>query len=180
MASDPGQSMIDNLPAKTGRSLNEWVAVLAGTGLEKHSELVNHLKQQHGISHGFANGIVLRYRDQRQPSASDDLVAPQYAGTKAALRPILDAIVTAASSFGNDVEVAPKRTSVSLRRTKQFAVVEAVSARRVQLGLQLKGDPTTERLLSGNAMCSHKVNLGTSDEVDDEVIGWLRAAYERS
>jgi hypothetical protein len=180
MASDPGQSMIDNLPAKTGRSLDEWVGILAGTGLEKHSELVNHLKQQHGISHGFANGIVLRYRDQRKPAADDDLVAPQYAGPKAALRPIHDAVVAAATSFGDDVEVAPKRTSVSLRRSKQFAVVEAVSARRVQLGLQLKGDPTTERLLVGNAMCSHKVNLGTAAEVDDEVIGWLRAAYERA
>ena len=180
MASDPGQSMIDNLPAKTGRSLDEWIAILAGTGLEKHSELVNHLKQQHGISHGFANGIVLRYRDQRKPAADDDLVAPQYAGAKAALRPIHDAIVAAATSFGEDVEVAPKRTSVSLRRSKQFAVVEAASAKRVQLGIQLKGEPVTDRLLAGNAMCSHKVNLAQAADVDDEVVSWLRSAYQRA
>ena len=173
--------MVDNLPEKTGRSLQEWFAVLSTTGLEKHTELLNYLKQQHSVSHGFANGIVLRYRDSRSAATNeDDLVSPQYAGAKAALRPIHDAIVAVATSFGNDVEVAPKRTAVSLRRSKQFAVVEAASAKRVQVGIQLKGDPTTSRLLTGNAMCSHKVNLGSVDEVDEELIGWLRAAYERA
>jgi hypothetical protein len=78
------------------------------------------------------------------------------------------------------VEVVPKKTGVSLRRTKQFAVVEAASAKRVQLGIQLKGEATTERLLTGNAMCSHRVNLTSLGEVDDELLGWLRAAYERA
>ncbi|MET0693843.1 MAG: DUF4287 domain-containing protein [Propionibacteriaceae bacterium] len=180
MTSDPNQSLIDNLPRNTGRSLEEWFVVLGGTGLEKHTELMNHLKQEHGVSHGFANAIVLHYRDQRSPAASEDLVAPQYAGAKGALRPIYDAIVEAVSRFGDDVEIAPKRTAVSLRRKKQFAVLEVPSAKRVQVGIQLKGDPTTSRLLAGNAMCSHKVNLTSVDEVDDEVVGWLRAAYERA
>ena len=50
------QSMIDNLPQKTGRSLEEWFGVLEGTDLSKHTELMNHLKRVHGVSHGFANG----------------------------------------------------------------------------------------------------------------------------
>ena len=173
--------MIDNLPRTTGRSLEEWFAVLEGTNLSKHTELMNHLKQVHGVSHGFANGIVLRYRERGSAPADDgDLVAAQYAGPKAALRPVYDAIVAAATGLGPDVEVAPKRTAVSLRRAKQFAVVEAPSAKRVQLGLQLKGDPVTDRLLAGNAMCSHKVNLTAVTDVDDEVVDWLRAAYGRA
>ena len=78
------------------------------------------------------------------------------------------------------MEVAPKRTAVSLRRSKQFAVVEVPSAKRVQLGIQLKGDPVTDRLLAGNAMCSHRVNLSEVGDVDDQVVAWLRAAYERA
>jgi len=178
--SDPGQSMVENLAKNTGRSLAEWFVVLDGTGLAKHTELLNHLKQQYGVSHGFANGIVLRYRDRETAPSDDDLVGPQYAGAKAALRPICDAVVAVATAFGTDVEVVPKRTGVSLRRSKQFAVVEAVSAKRVQLGIQLKGDPVTDRLLAGNAMCSHKVNLSQVEDVDDELGGWLRAAYERA
>jgi hypothetical protein len=172
--------MIDNLPKNTGRSLEEWFAVLTGTDLEKHSDLMNHLKQEHGVSHGFANAIVLRYRQRGSAPSADNLVEAQYAGPKAALRPIYDAVVEAAKALGGDVEVVPKKTGVSLRRSKQFAVIEAASAKRVQLGIQLKGEATTDRLLSGNAMCSHKVNLTSPEEVDDELLGWLRAAYERA
>jgi hypothetical protein len=178
--SDPNQSMIDNLASRTGRSLAEWFEVLDSTTLEKHTELVNHLKQQHGVSHGFANGIVLAYRERGSSRSEDELADAQYAGAKAALRPVYEAILAAATALGGDVTVAPKRTAVSLRRSKQFAVVEAASAKRVQLGIQLKGAEETPRLLKGNAMCSHRVNLSRADEVDDELVGWLRAAYERA
>jgi hypothetical protein len=178
--SDPIQSMIDNLPANTGRSLQEWFAVLEATGLEKHGELMAHLKTEHAVSHGYANGIVLQYRSRGISQADDDLVDAQYAGAKTGLRPIHDAIVAAVAEFGPDVTVAPKKTSVSLRRSKQFAVIEPASAKRIQLGIQLIGNATTDRLLTGNAMCSHRVNLSIVDEVDGELLGWLREAYSRA
>jgi Domain of unknown function (DUF5655)/Domain of unknown function (DUF4287) len=178
--SDPAQSLIDNLGKNTGRTLEEWFVVLGGTDLEKHSDLMNHLKQEYGVSHGFANQIVLRYRQRGAAPSADNLVDAQYAGPKGALRPIYEAVVEAARSFGEDVEVVPKKTGVSLRRSKQFAVIEAASAKRVQLGIQLKGEATTDRLLTGNAMCSHKVNLAAPEEVDDELLGWLRTAYQRA
>lgn len=178
--SDPIQSMIDNLPANTGRDLQQWFEVLAASGLEKHGELVAHLKHEHRVSHGYANGIALQYRSRGVSQEGDDLVAAQYAGAKAALRPIHDAIVAAVTAFGPDVEIAPKKTSVSLRRSKQFALIEPASAKRVQLGIQLTGDAPTDRLLPGNAMCSHRVNLSSVDEVDDQLLGWLREAYNRA
>jgi hypothetical protein len=174
--SDPFQ----NLQEKTGRTMPEWFTVLATTGLEKHTDLLDHLKREHGISHGFANGIALQYRAQGAPQAGDDLVEAQYAGTKAALRPIYDRLVAAASTLGDDVDVVPKKTGVSLRRAKQFAVVEAPSAKRIQLGLQLRDHPMTDRLLVGGQMCAHKVMITSVDEVDDELVGWLREAYDRN
>lgn len=171
---------IDNLAEKTGKSYEEWFAILETTGLQKHTELMNVLKSKHGVSHGFANSIVLTYRNRDVSQADDDLVDAQYTGAKAALRPICDALIAAATALGPDVEVVPKKTGVSLRRAKQFAVIEAPSAKRVQLGIQLKGDEPTERLLVGGAMCSHKVNLADLAEVDDELIAWLAAAYDRA
>jgi hypothetical protein len=169
-----------NLVQKTGRSMPEWLDTVSSTGLTKHTDIVAWLKSEHGLTHGFANGIAQTFRDRGASSEPADLVTEQYSGAKQGLRPIYDRLVQVAASFGSDVEVAPKKSGVSLRRSKQFALVEAPSAKRVQLGIQLKGDLPTERLLVGNAMCSHKVSLSSIDEIDDELLGWLREAYNRA
>lgn len=173
------QTMIDNLPAKTGRSLEAWFEVLDAAGLEKHGQAMALLKGEHGMTHGFANLVVLQHRARNAgPVTGDDLVAAQYAGAKAALRPILDRILAVVRGFGDDVAVAPKKTSVSLRRSKQFAVVEAASARRVQLGINLGDTTPTDRLREAGGMCTHRVDISSVEEVDGELIDWLRAAYE--
>lgn len=174
--SDPFTNLLD----KTGKTMPQWFAVIAATGLEKHGEIVAFLKGEHGITHGFANGIALHYRARDQSTDETELLAAQYEGAKAGLRPICDALTEAASSFGSDVTVVAKKTSVSLRRNQQFAVITAASAKRVQLGIQLKGEPVTERLVAGDAMCSHRVNLASIDDFDTEVLGWLRLAYDRN
>jgi Domain of unknown function (DUF5655)/Domain of unknown function (DUF4287) len=179
--SDPFQ----NLQEKTGRSMPEWFEVLEKArleqgGLDKHAEIMNWLKSEHGVSHGFANGIALQFRARGSEPTDIELVDAQYAAKKSALRPVYDLLIAAARGLGDDVEVVPKKTSVSLRRTKQFAVIEAMSATRIQLGLQLRDVPVTDRLLAWGGMCSHKVNLAVVADVDDELIGWLREAYERN
>jgi hypothetical protein len=175
---DAVQSMIRNLESKTGRTLADWVRIAKESGLGKHGEVVKMLKSDHGLTHGYANLIAIRSRESDAPS---DPVDAQYAGGKAGLRPIYDRIVGEVESFGNDVEVAPKKTYVSLRRRKQFAIVQPSTASRLDLGLNLKGTEPTGRLEpsgSFNSMVSHRIRLEAPDDVDDQVLGWLRAAYD--
>ncbi len=177
------QTMISNMPDKTGKSLEAWFEVLGRSGLQKHGEMMKLLKGEYGVTHGFANTIALLYRQLADggPPAEADLVAAQFAGPKAALRPIYDDVLAAAQSFGPDVEIAPKKTSVSLRRSKQFAIVQASTRDRVDLGLILKGVEPTDRLEGGTVfggMCTHRVRLGSRDELDEAVRGWLRQAYD--
>ena len=135
--------------------------------------------------HGFANMIALQAL-QADSHTSDDpaaLVDTQYAGAKAGLRPIYEAILKAANQLGKDVEVSPKKAYVSLRRNKQFAIVQPTTATRVDVGLNLKGTPTTDRLeASGsfNAMVSHRVRIASLAEVNKELTGWLKKTYEAS
>ena len=179
------QTMIDNLPEKTGKSLQEWKTVLAGTALQKHGEIVKWLKAEHGMTHGFANLVSAKYREPDAPQG-DDLVAQQYAGAKAALRPIYDALIERIAAFGEDVELAPKKAYVSLRRSKQFGLIQPSTKTRVDVGLNLRSAPdgaASERLeVSGsfNSMVSHRVRVSSAAEVDEELIGWLRAAYEEA
>jgi predicted transport protein len=176
---DPAiQSMIDNLPANTGRSLEEWFAVLDTAGLDKHGEMLAHLKNRYGVSHGYANGIVLQYRARGTTASDDDLVDAQYAGARAGLRPIYEALVSAVREFGDDVTLSPKKASVSLRRSKQFALVEPASAKRVQLGINLKDAAPTDRLQAATGMCTHKVSVTDVKDVDPQLVAWLKQAYD--
>lgn len=171
------QSMIDNLPEKTGKTLPDWLKITKSCGLEKHGQIVGMLKADYGITHGFANLIAAKTLETGEDI---DLVAAQYSGAKARLKPIYDALVEYVKTLGTDVEIAPKKASVSLRRKKQFALITPATKTRIDLGISLKGEPAVGRLLTGNAMCSHKVRLETVAEFDSDVKDWLKLAYTRA
>ena len=172
--------MIANLEADSGHPLDWWLDRVDESGLAKHGEKVAFLKSEHGLGHGYANAVVALAKQRSEGVAgSVDLIDAQYRG-KEQLRPIHDAVIAAVEGFGNDVEIAPKKTSVSLRRNKQFALIEPATKSRVDIGINLKGDGPTERLLAAGGMCTHKVRVGDVAAVDDELIGWLREAYERA
>lgn len=179
-------AMIANMKDKTGKTLEQWTAIAKKTGATRHGEIVKALKGDHGLTHGYANLVahkLLKSDAGSQASGGTDLVAAQYAGPKADLRPIYDAVIKAAKSFGKDVEVSPKKTYVSLRRSKQFALVQPSTRTRVDLGINLKGEQPAGRLEksgSFNAMVSHRVRLEQPAEVDDEVTAWLRKAWEQA
>jgi hypothetical protein len=154
--------------------------VLDAANLPQHGKAMALLKGEHGMTHGFANLVVTLHRQRGTEATADDLIDAQYAGAKAELRPLCDRLIAAASAFGNDVEVAPKKTSVSLRRAKQFAVIEAPSRTRIALGLNLRGVEAGGRLLAAGGMCTHRVDLASVEDVDAEVLGWLRDAYDRA
>ena len=167
-----------NLKEKTGKGVAEWAEIVKRSGLEKHGEQMQLLKETHGLGHGYAN-LVCQTAKGRLDANEDDLLADQYKG-KADLRPIYEAIVAHVTTFGLDVRIVPKKTSVAIRRAKNFAVVTPATKTRIDLGLNLKGTEPTDRLLAEKpgAMCTHKVRIEHTTEVDAELKAWLRSAYE--
>lgn len=174
--------MVANLKSKTGKSLDEWATIIRAKKLAKHGEMMQLLKGEHGVSHGYANQIALNVLKQETPtdSSDEDPIEAMYSGSKAGLKPIHDAILSKIQSFGNDVDLAPKKGYVSVRRSKQFAIIQPSTATRLDVGINLKGVEPTARLESSgsfNAMLSHRVRISNVNEVDKELIGWLKQAY---
>jgi hypothetical protein len=186
MAKSPAEmkaSMIAGLSEKTGKTLEQWLRLVKSSGLTKHKEITTLLKTDHGLTHGFANMIALQAlgNDSQTSDDTQGLVDSQYAAGKAALRPIYEAILKAIAAFGADVEVSPKKSYVSLRRKKQFALVQPTTATRVDVGLIIPAVKAGKRLeASGsfNAMMTHRVRLEKLADVDAELIGWLKQAYQ--
>jgi len=174
------QTMINNMPDKTGKSLEEWSKILKAKNFAKHGEAVKFLKTEHGVTHGFANTIVTLSKNDQ--SSSDDLLENQYKG-KENLRPIYEKLVREISKFGTDITNTPKKASVSLIRKRQFALIKPATKTRVDLGLKIKDKATDGRL--GNSgpfgtMCTHRVQLSSIDDIDSEVMGWIKEAYDKS
>src|SRR3954452_5174524 len=113
MAKSPEESlaaMVANFAAKTGKTMDQWLTVAAKSGRARHGEIVKYLKAEHGLTHGYANQVALRAvaAASPAPAGDGDLVATQYAGSKAALKPIYDALLKAVRQFGPDIEASPK------------------------------------------------------------------------
>lgn len=175
------EAMVRNLAEKTGKTLTHWLKIAGNSKFYKHGEMVKFLKSEHGLTHGYANLIAHKTLKSDAGSASTvgDLVDQQYAGAKAALRPIYEKLIATVTKFG-DVEVSPKKAYVSLRRTKQFAILQPSTATRLDVGIKLKDVQPAGRLeASGsfNAMVSHRVRVESLKEVDKKLVDWLQQAY---
>ncbi|MBA6264544.1 DUF4287 domain-containing protein [Colwellia sp. Bg11-12] len=174
------QTMIENMPDKTGKRLEEWIQILKKERFEKHSMAVKFLKTEHGVTHGFANTIVTLSKERTH--LPEDLVSNQYSG-KESLKPIYEMLLSVIKNFGEDVVITPKKGSVSLIRKKQFALIKPATKTRIDLGLKLKGVEVQGRLEDSGpfgTMCTHRIQLTNISDVDSEVVEWLSKAYETS
>lgn len=174
------KTMIDNMPAKTGKSLEEWKKILKEKSFEKHSEGVKYLKAEHNVTHGFANTIVTLSKENNDSPV--DLIEAQYLG-KENLIPIYDALIKSIKSLGTDITISPKKGSVSIIRKRQFALIKPATKTRIDLGFKLTDKPITKRLENSGpfgTMCTHRVKITDATEVDNELKTWLAEAYNES
>src|SRR5258708_11603707 len=180
------ETQIRNIEQQYGNPLSEWIALIKESGVTKHTDMVAMLKSQYGMSHVAAHRVALKGREADAASivkaaeaSGRDPVAELYSGKKAGLKPLHDALMTVITTFGDDIELAPKKGYLSLRRKKQFAMIQPTTT-RIDLGLILKDLPATERLESAasfNALFTHRVRVNTINDVDPQVIAWLKQAY---
>lgn len=179
-------TQLANIEKRTGKSLDELVSLVKNSGLAKHGEKVAMLKTALGMGHGDANTLVhFALKSDGQSAATEQglsgaqVLDGLYTGPKAALRPIHDALLAAMRKFGQ-FEEAPKKTYVSYRRKKQFAMIGPATNTRVEVGINHKTLTGTARLqqLPAGQMCQYKVRLSDVAEVDAELILWLKEAFE--
>lgn len=132
------------------------------------------------MTHGYANTIVRLSKEEE--NTPEELVSNQYKG-KESLVPILNKLLSIVKEFGEDVRVTPKKTEVSLDRKRKFAVIRPATKSRIDLGLKLKGVPCSGRLENSGpfgTMCTHRVRLNDANQVDAQLIEWLKDAYQRA
>jgi len=178
------KTMIDNLFKNTGKTLEQWIEIVKQKNFAKHGEIINFLKDENGFSYGFANLVAHKSKGSDAGSVEDssELIEKQYKG-KEHFKPLYETLMTEIMKFGNDIEVAPKNAYVSLRRKKQFALLQPATKTRFEIGLIIKGQDAKgilEVIPAANAMCSHKINIESEQDITSEVLNWIKVAYDKA
>lgn len=179
-------TQLANIEKRTGKTLVELATIINSSGLQKHSELVVMLKNDLGMGHGDANTLVHTVKKSDGQSAAtsaglsdSEVLDALYTGAKVSLRPLHNALLAEVIKLGA-FEAAPKKTYVSYRRNKQFAMIGPATNTQLEVGLNIKELPAHDRLkaLPAGQMCNFKVRLSNLSEVDQELLGWIKAAYQ--
>ncbi len=185
------QKWVADLPDKTGRSLEEWIALVEADAPPTEKERREWLKAAHGLgtnaSWWIAERSLGKGHEDSDPEAylkaAEEYVAAMFTGAKAGLRPIYDQLLKFGLSLGKDVKACPCKTIVPLYRERVFAEINPATKTRIDLGLALGDLRGTSRLIAntnrpkGNRI-SHRIAIGSLDDIDDDVKRWLRAAYD--
>ncbi|HEX4444355.1 MAG TPA: DUF4287 domain-containing protein [Galbitalea sp.] len=181
------QAYLDSIKAKTGLDPGDFEKIAREKGLLEGSikagPIIAWLKDDYDLGAGHAMALVSVLRDSvvGRPS-HEQAIDKFFAGPKSGWQLTWDELMATVMKFGPGIALQPTDTYIGLTRNgKKFAVV-ATTATRMDVGLKLKGEPTTVRLKASgtwNAMCTHRVQLLAGAELDDQLIAWLREAYDR-
>jgi Domain of unknown function (DUF4287)/Domain of unknown function (DUF5655) len=177
------QAYLDNIKATTGKTPDDFRKLAAKKGLVRAGEIVAWLKADFALGHGHASAIAHLLVHGVEPSAkSNDKLALHFAGTKEKWRKSCDALAVKLTNLGSDVALNPNRSYINLNRgSKKFGIVQISAADRIDVGIKLKGVPAAGRLEAAgawNAMVTHRVRIEDPKQLNAELIGWLKQAYE--
>lgn len=185
------QKWIQELPEKTGRSLEEWMALTKKDGPSAEKERREWLKKDHKLGTNSAAWIAERLEgkgtEEDSPEAylktATEWVETQYSGPRAALRPLYEQLLKLGFSLGEDVKACPCKTMVPFYRNHVFAQIKPSTNTRIDLGFALGNMKTPKRLIDTGGYekkdrITRRIEIKSADDIDDEVKRWLKKAYK--
>jgi len=191
----PGLGMVEKwkneLPAKTGRSLDQWIALVKKSGPPTEKQRRDWLKEEHKLGTNSASWIAERVEgkglEEDSPEAyieaAEKWVDAMFSGQRAALRPLYDQLLKLALSLGKDVKACPGKTIVALYRYHVFGQIKPSTNTRIDVGFALSNQKTPKRLIDTGGYekkdrITRRIEVKAMTDIDDKLKKWLKKAYE--
>jgi hypothetical protein len=177
------QAYLDTVKAKTGKTPSDFAKLALDKGLTKHGELVAWLKSEFELGHGHANAIVnVLLKSESRAASTDEKLEKLFSDKKAVWLEPVKTLISSIKALGAGIEAVANETYVNvLVGKKKMAIIQPSSAERLDIGIKMKGVAPEGRLEasgSWNNMVTHRVRIGDAKEIDDELLGWLKQAYD--
>jgi len=191
----PSMAMVESsmrkLLERTGKSADEWVAIVKKHGPSGEKERREWLKTAHGFTTNYAWWIaelsVGKGQENTDPNAylaaAEGYVEKMYAGKREALRPLYQKLLQLGLATGRDVKACPCQTMVPLYRHHVFAQIKPSTNTRIDMGFALGDRKPTGRLIDTGGFArkdriTHRIEITSLDDIDAEVMKWMKTAYE--
>lgn len=186
------QKWIAELKEKTGRSLDEWLRLIKKSGPKDETGRREWLKTEYGL--GTNSAWWLAERAEGKGAEGDDpdayleaaegYVEKMFSGSKAALRPIYDELLKVGLKAGKDVKACPCQTIVPIYRKHVIAQIKPTTRTRIDMGFALGDMKAKGRLIDTGGFAkkdriTHRIEITSLKDIDDEVKQWLKVAYDR-
>src|SRR6267142_70043 len=187
------QKWVGELKQKSGRSLDEWIKFIRKEGPPTEAARRVWLKQQHGLGTNSAWWLAERSVGKGEEAgdpdaylrAAEKYVEAMFAGKKEHLRPIYEALLKLGLSMGRDTKACPCQTIVPLYRNHVFAQIKPTTQTRIDFGLALgETKKIPKQLIDTGGFAkkdrvTHRFEITSLKDIDDEVKRWLTIAYDR-
>ena len=186
------QKWLGELKQKSGRTLEEWLRVIKKDGPAEEKARRDWLREKHGL-----NTMIATYLAERSTGKGAQMEDPvlylqsaerdvdkMFAGGKAHLRPVYDALLKLGLKTGKEAKACPCTTIVPLYRKHVFAQITPTTQTRIDMGFALGDLKPTGRLIDTGGFAkkdriTHRIPITSLDDIDDEVKHWLKVAYDR-
>ncbi len=184
------QDWIASLPEKTGRSLDEWLDFIQKKGPPTEKERRDWLKNEHGLGTNSAWWLAERAGGKDEDStpevylrSAERYVEEMFAGPKAGLRPLYDALLKLGLGLAKDVKACPCKTMVPLYKNHVIGQIKPTTNKRIDMGFALQDTKPTGRLIDTGGYAkkdriTHRIPIASLGDIDAEVEKWLRKAYD--
>jgi hypothetical protein len=189
------QRWVSTLKERTGRSLDEWLALVENSGPKTAAGRREWLKREYKLGTNSASWIAERAAEKAigpgghsdDPEAylraAEQYVDKMYSGPKAALRPMYEKLLTLGLALGRDAKACPCSTMVPLYRRHVFAQIKPTTQTRIDMGFALGALKAEGRLIETGGFAkkdriTHRIPISSPSDIDTEVKRWLRVAYE--
>ncbi len=186
------QKWIAELKDKTGRSLDEWFRFIKKNGPADEKARREWLKTKHNLGTNYASWLAQQAEGKgteiNDPDtylqAAEDYVETMFSGSKESLRSIYDVLLKVGLATGKETKACPCQTIVPLYRNHVFAQIKPTTRTRIDLGFALGDMKAKGRLLDTGGFAkkdriTHRIEITSLKDIDDEVKHWLKVAYDR-
>ena len=177
------ESQLANIQERAGRTLDELFSILQQSAAESPQELRDVLIDELDMERGDAETVVFAHKERGSdaPKTVRGELARIYSGEREELKRVHDRLMEKLNDLG-DFEVTPRDGYVALRRNREFATVGPAGVTELEITMEFDHADPPERLQRAEAAdrSRYSVRISDADEVDDELITWMRQAYEEA